>query len=449
MNRIRYIKNILLIFLLIIGSLFILDNVYAADDSVQVPQCTYQITQTIDGTEISGSFTVAYYKNSVTLWNTEKNKKASSISIGASGVNAKASLSNDGKSLFKQDGTSFSCPPSVQTKVGKTGRDSGKRFTYTITTKDSDKKYTATLSNDGSVVPAVIDGKSNAGNSIDKCSDTQLTNLKNELKTNFDNNLNTPVYSKVQELSNLNKYSNAASGQPVLTTIDVVRSKTVEITNYYNLLLTGSYGNKKQEIVEKYRNSCEFENDISQLKYIKTLETQLATTIKNVGKNKANQAETWMKEENISEETISDQKDSYEKGLATSLNNLQNSMKSNDKDINSSMRKIASSQEQLPGDCNMLYDIMPYLEKVFTWVKIAVPIALICFGIIDFSTPVLSGDKDALSKAISRFIKRCIIGIAIFFVPTLVKILLNIYNDVSGANTSTCGLATILIDYRR
>lgn len=449
MNKIQYIKNILLTFMIIASSLFVYDNVYAESDSEQVPQCTYQINQTIDGRNVIGNFTVAYYKNDVTLWNTAKNKKVSSISIGDSQNVAKASLASDGKTLFKEKGTSFSCPSSVQVKLATSGRGASRRYTFKITSKSSDSNYTASLSSDNSVVKTVEDGKYNAGNKLYACSSTQLNNLKNELDTNFTDNLNTPVYSKLKELSDLGKYSTASNGQPVLTTVNVVQSKTSEIINYYNLLLTGNYGNKKQEIIEKYRNSCIFENDASPLTYIKNRENQLKLGIKNIGKNKASQAKTWMQEENIDAETIREQEDIYDKKVNNYLNNLDSSMTKNDNNINNAMNQISNSQQVVPVNCGMLSEIIPYLQKVFNLIKIIVPIALICFGIIDFTTPILSNDKEALNKAASRFIKRCIIGIIVFFVPTLVNILLNIYNDVSGYDASTCGLATIVINYRR
>ena len=91
-------------------------------------------------------------------------------------------------------------------------------------------------------------------------------------------------------------------------------------------------------------------------------------------------------------------------------------------------------------NCGIFVEVIPYLEQVFIWIRILVPIALICFGFIDFTTPILSSDKDALSKATSKFIKRCIIAIIIFFVPTIVSLLLNIYNEVTGVDASTCGL---------
>lgn len=444
MNRIRYIKNILLIFLLMISSLFIYDNVYAASsttDETILPSCTYEIKETIDGKEISGDFTIAYFKNNVYLWNREKKNKASSTAIGS---NSKVKLSSDAKSLFKKSDISFECPPSVNVNLS-TKKFFGKKYTFTVTTKTSDNSYTAKILADRSITPYMNNNGSTTGNKIDTCSDSQLSKMKSELNSNFENKLNTPVYSRVKELSNLGKYSNASNGQPALTTIGVVQSKTSEIIAYYNLLLNGDYDSSKQSIIEKYRSACSFDDNVTPLTYIKDRETQLLSAIESVGKNRASMAERWMKEENISEETISEQKELYESGVKKYSDTLNESITKSSSNASSTVNNVASQQQQLSANCGLIdQGLMDIIEEVYGWIKVIVPIALICFGVFDFSVPVMSGDKDALSKATSRFIKRCIIAIIIFFVPLLVRYLLDAFNSATGKDISTCGLATII-----
>ncbi|MDD6224531.1 MAG: hypothetical protein PUB18_06005 [bacterium] len=103
----------------------------------------------------------------------------------------------------------------------------------------------------------------------------------------------------------------------------------------------------------------------------------------------------------------------------------------------------------VPANCGMLSEILPYLKNIFTLLKISVPVILIVLGTVDFAVPVLSNDKEALHKATSKFIKRCIVGILILLVPFLTQLLLNIYDDATGANTSTCGLGNININLWR
>jgi len=86
-------------------------------------------------------------------------------------------------------------------------------------------------------------------------------------------------------------------------------------------------------------------------------------------------------------------------------------------------------------------DLLEYIDKMFTWVKISVPIILIVLGSLDFGKAVLVDDKDELRKATSKFIKRCIIAVAIFFIPSLLSYLLHFFNAItSTGGVSTCGI---------
>lgn len=101
--------------------------------------------------------------------------------------------------------------------------------------------------------------------------------------------------------------------------------------------------------------------------------------------------------------------------------------------------------EKIPANCGIISDLIPYIREIYGFMKIALPIALIIFGAMDFTTPILSNDKEALSKATTKFMKRCIIVIAIFFVPTILKYLLNAYSEATGNNVSLCGLIDMIL----
>lgn len=81
-------------------------------------------------------------------------------------------------------------------------------------------------------------------------------------------------------------------------------------------------------------------------------------------------------------------------------------------------------------NCNGLItsDAADFIGEIMGWIQILVPALLIVLGAIDFGSVVISDDKDGMKKASSRFVKRCISGVAIFFVPLVVKVLL----DISG-----------------
>lgn len=76
-------------------------------------------------------------------------------------------------------------------------------------------------------------------------------------------------------------------------------------------------------------------------------------------------------------------------------------------------------------NCDAIFDpeARALIERLFQIVCIAVPILLIVLGSVDFGNAVLSSDKEALQKAVKRFTTRCIVAVAIFFLPMLVDLI--------------------------
>lgn len=74
-------------------------------------------------------------------------------------------------------------------------------------------------------------------------------------------------------------------------------------------------------------------------------------------------------------------------------------------------------------------------------IKIAVPIILILFGIIDFCKAVFAGDEEKMKKAQKDFIMRLGIAIIFFLIPTIVDFLLSIANKVwNFIEPGSCGI---------
>ena len=71
-----------------------------------------------------------------------------------------------------------------------------------------------------------------------------------------------------------------------------------------------------------------------------------------------------------------------------------------------------------PNDSGSLYSL---INTLFRYIQIIAPILLIVFGGVDFGKAVLSSDQEELKKAQARFIKRCIAALALFFLPYMVK----------------------------
>ena len=99
--------------------------------------------------------------------------------------------------------------------------------------------------------------------------------------------------------------------------------------------------------------------------------------------------------------------------------------------------------EPKPTTCEVLIsdNLRELINKAMTYIRIAVPILLIGLIIVDFATAIFAESDDKMKKAQSKVIKRIIIAIVIFFVPTLINLLFNIVNDVwVDAHYEICGL---------
>ena len=101
---------------------------------------------------------------------------------------------------------------------------------------------------------------------------------------------------------------------------------------------------------------------------------------------------------------------------------------------------VGSNGANGTGDCKALLDanLTEIIRTVMKVIQIATPILLVIFVTIDFGGVVIAGnpnDKhrdslgdtydDAMKRAVSRTVKRVIAAIVIFFIPVLVRLLLN------------------------
>lgn len=85
-------------------------------------------------------------------------------------------------------------------------------------------------------------------------------------------------------------------------------------------------------------------------------------------------------------------------------------------------------------------EALDFINEIFRWIQIIAPIFVIIIGGVEFGGAVLQDDKDALKKASSKLIKRLIIAVALFFVPMILSFVLDLFNEASGAFSSTCGI---------
>ncbi len=79
-----------------------------------------------------------------------------------------------------------------------------------------------------------------------------------------------------------------------------------------------------------------------------------------------------------------------------------------------------------------IWQIVGYLLLIF---KIVIPILLIIFGIMDLGKAVVASKDDEIKKAVKSLALRAISAIAIFFIPTLISMILGLVSNFaeSGA----------------
>lgn len=90
-------------------------------------------------------------------------------------------------------------------------------------------------------------------------------------------------------------------------------------------------------------------------------------------------------------------------------------------------------------------DLTEDLNNIVTILRIAIPILLIVLLSYDIAMAVFSGD-DKIKKIKGRIIKRIIIAIIIFFVPTLLELTFKLFNEIWGKEYDTCGISETMIE---
>lgn len=109
--------------------------------------------------------------------------------------------------------------------------------------------------------------------------------------------------------------------------------------------------------------------------------------------------------------------------------------------VSESETKDEKPQKEPINNCNDLFSstTIDEIDKIMGLIRIAVPIILIVFGMIDFFRATFSDNEDNMKKDRERFIKRIIAAIIVFIVPMFVHLVLTIANNVWGyINPETC-----------
>ena len=75
--------------------------------------------------------------------------------------------------------------------------------------------------------------------------------------------------------------------------------------------------------------------------------------------------------------------------------------------------------------CEGLSPFLTLVGYVVTIIKVVIPLLLIIFGMLDVGKSVVASKPDEVNKSLKSFAMRCIAAILIFFIPSIVGVLLD------------------------
>ena len=88
--------------------------------------------------------------------------------------------------------------------------------------------------------------------------------------------------------------------------------------------------------------------------------------------------------------------------------------------------------------CNGLLPLVKVIKKgLFPIVQIGIPILLIVLGTFDLGKAVISSEEKEVKAAQSRLIKRFIYAALVFFVATIVSVLMSIVSQGGEGDTTS------------
>ena len=104
------------------------------------------------------------------------------------------------------------------------------------------------------------------------------------------------------------------------------------------------------------------------------------------------------------------------------------------------------SPDFMSGFCQQTADILKFVGWVVTLIKIAMPILIIVYGVLDFGKAVTGGEEKAIKESVTHLGIRVVAGLVIFFIPSIIIwlfSLVNAYNQMNDDFTvcQTCLLA--------
>lgn len=253
--------------------------------------------------------------------------------------------------------------------------------------------------------------------------------------THYGENLCKVNLAKFNEISTnyYNKLPDTLDALYTLSKADYVEGNSEKVTQLYNeykKLVTETQNSLSQLKLVDNENGDGFwpgKCNNSLLKDYKTLISKIKIGLnnaENASKEISKKIEEAKNSQKITEEEYNKAKNEAEK-LAENIAEAKTEWENYLTSIKMGNKITDQTCEGLLGN-----DLLDDISTVLTWIRIAVPIIVILLGSLDFSRAVLSDDQQELKKAGSRFVKRCIIAVAIFFVPSIIMYLLSFIDKI-------------------
>ena len=89
--------------------------------------------------------------------------------------------------------------------------------------------------------------------------------------------------------------------------------------------------------------------------------------------------------------------------------------------------------------CSNLAPFLQIVGYIVTIVKIVIPILLIIFGMLDVGKAVIASKTDEVNKSLKGFAMRCIAAVLVFFLPSIVAVLLDAVANTTGSDVTPTG----------
>lgn len=91
-------------------------------------------------------------------------------------------------------------------------------------------------------------------------------------------------------------------------------------------------------------------------------------------------------------------------------------------------------------------EISTFVHNIIILIKIAVPLALILFGMLDFGKGVIAQKEDEIKKGQNAFIKRLLAAAVVFLMISVTQLVMNIIDKESSGEIANC--ANLIINGR-